>query len=129
MFTVAQIKAAHANVKSGADFPNYIQEIKKLGVKTFETWVIDSHTDYVGDSQYQTSSQPMYAQLSIADTVDKETFAHALHIHQQGQTDYFTFCTACAATGIEKWIVDLEAMTCTYFDKAGHPVLVEQIPA
>lgn len=30
MFTVEQIKAAHAKVKSGADFPGYITEIKSL---------------------------------------------------------------------------------------------------
>ncbi len=28
MFTVEQIKAAHSKVKSGADFPSYIKEIK-----------------------------------------------------------------------------------------------------
>ena len=32
MFTVEQIKAAHSKVKSGADFPAYIQEIKALGL-------------------------------------------------------------------------------------------------
>lgn len=32
MFTVEQIKTAHSKVKSGADFPAYIQDIKKLGV-------------------------------------------------------------------------------------------------
>jgi len=39
MFAVEQIEAAHFNVKSGADFPKYIQEIKSLGVTSFETWV------------------------------------------------------------------------------------------
>jgi hypothetical protein len=32
MVTIEQIKQAHNKVKSGADFPKYIQEIKKLGV-------------------------------------------------------------------------------------------------
>lgn len=44
MFTVEQIKAAHSKVKSGADFPKYIRDIKQLSVHAFETWVIDSHT-------------------------------------------------------------------------------------
>jgi len=26
----------------------------------------------------------------------------------------------CTETGIEKWRVDLEKMTCTYFDKSGN---------
>lgn len=40
MFTVEQIEQAHGKVKSGADFPKYIQEIKALGVTSFETWVL-----------------------------------------------------------------------------------------
>lgn len=128
MFTVAQIEAAHSKVRSGADFPKYIQEIKTLGVTGFETWVTDSHTQYFGADGYQTSSDPMYTPLSIAEATDKTTFTDRLKIHQQGQTDYLTFCKDCAATGIEKWRVDLGKMTCTYFDKAGQEILVERIP-
>ena len=47
MFTVTQIEEAHSKVKSGADFPKYIQEIKSFGVLGFTTWVKDSHTDYI----------------------------------------------------------------------------------
>lgn len=128
MFTIDQIKAAHSQVKSGADFPAYIQAIKQLGVTGFETWVADSHTVYFGHNHFQTQSEPMYDPLSIADSTGKAQFEKYLNIHQQGQTDYYAFCTHCAETGIEKWIVDLEAMTCIYYDKAGQPILVETIP-
>jgi uncharacterized protein YbcV (DUF1398 family) len=129
MFTVAEINTAHSKVKSGADFPAYIQAIRQLGVTAFETWVTDSHTEYYGSGDYRTASAPMYAPLAISDNADKEKFSHYLHIHQQGETDYRTFCQHCAATGIEKWFVSLEAMTCTYYDKAGNEVLQENIPA
>ena len=56
MFTIEQIKAAHSKVKSGADFPGYIQDIKRLGVNAFETWVIDSHTEYFGKDGYHIRS-------------------------------------------------------------------------
>lgn len=128
MFTVEQIKQAHSKVRSGADFPAYIREIKQLGVTAFETWVRDSHTVYFGKNDYKTESKPMYEILSIADKSDEETFKHSLKIHQQGETDYFAFCRHCAATGIEKWFVSLEAMTCTYYDKVGSEILVEAIP-
>jgi len=39
-----QIKAAHSKVKSGADFPAYIQDIKKTGVTFYETSLTDDHT-------------------------------------------------------------------------------------
>ena len=128
MFTVEQINEAHSKVKSGADFPKYIQEIKGLGVSAFETWVKDSHTDYSGTNNYQTSSKPLYENLAIADNSNKVKFGYYLKSHQQGETDYFTFCKHCAETGIEKWVVCLNEMTCTYYDKAGNEILVEQIP-
>jgi len=128
MFTVEQIKAAHSKVKSGADFPKYIQAIKQLGVSAFETWVIDSHTEYFGKGGYQTKSQPMYEKLDIVEQSDQDKFNHYLKIHQQGNTDYKTFCKHCAETGIEKWFASLDNMTCTYYDKAGNKILVETIP-
>jgi uncharacterized protein YbcV (DUF1398 family) len=128
MFTVEQIKAAHSKVKSGADFPKYIQDIKQLGVHAFETWVIDSYTEYFGRDEYQVKSEPMYKNLVIAGKSDKSKFTEYLKIHQQGKTDYNTFCRHCAGSGIEKWFASLNEMTCTYFDKAGNKVLVEKIP-
>ena len=128
MFTLAQILQAHAKVKSGADFPKYIQEIKQHGVTAFQTWVADSHTEYFGNENQQIKSQPQYKTLKIAETLNTEKFTHYLKLHQQGQTDYHTFCSHCAETGIEKWYVSLDKMTCTYQDKAGKNVLVENIP-
>jgi len=129
MFTVAQIEQAHEKVKSGADFPKYIQEIKAMGVSGFDTWVTDSHTEYFGANDYKTQSQPQYDNLIIADVTNKEKFVSQLRAHQQGQTDYYTFCKDCAENGIEKWVVDLDEMTCIYYDKAGEEILVEQIPS
>ena len=128
MFTVEQINQAHEKVKSVADFPKYIQEIKQIGVTSFETWVTDSHTEYFGENNYQTKSLPQYEKLTIADSSNREKFCRYLKIHQQGETDYFTFCRHCAETGIEKWFVCLDEMTCTYYDKAKNKILVEQIP-
>jgi uncharacterized protein YbcV (DUF1398 family) len=128
MFTIEQIESAHEKVASGADFPKYIQEIKGLGVMSFETWVCDSHTEYFGKNGFQTQSKPKYENLLIAEISDKDQFGQYLKIHQNGETDYLAFCNHCAETGIEKWKVDLQKMTCTYYDKAGNAILVENVP-
>lgn len=128
MFTIDQIETAHRKVKTGADFPQYIKEIKRIGVVTFETWVNDSHTDYSGENGFKISSKPMYRNLEIANNSDPIKFKHYLSVHQQGQSDYLTFCKNCAETGIEKWFVSLVTMTCTYYDKAANEILVERIP-
>ena|SRR5690606_15497998 len=128
MFTIEQIEQAHEKVKSGADFPKYIQEIKELGVIGFVTWVKDSRTEYLGENNFTTNSKPKYDELIISGNSDKENFQTQLKKHQQGETDYFTFCKDCAKTGIEKWVVRLDEMTCIYYDKVGNEILVEQIP-
>jgi uncharacterized protein YbcV (DUF1398 family) len=128
MFTLDQIKAAHAKVKSGTDFPNYIQDLIHLGVTFYETYVSDGHTDYLGTNGYQTSSEPKYSELIIAEQSDVEQFRLDLKAHQQGKTDYATFCNDCAKSGVEKWTVRMDKMTCTYYDKAGNELLEEAIP-
>lgn len=128
MFTLEQIKAAHSKVKSGADFPAYIQEIKDLGVTSYDTFVSDGHTDFFGEENYKTTSPAKYATLTISETLNTTQFKIDLKEHQQGKTDYLTFINLCATFGIEKWTVSMDKMTCTYYDKAGNEILVEEIP-
>ena len=129
MFTLERIKAAHSKVKSGADFPAYVQELIVLGVINYETYVADGHTDYFGKNGFTISSDKKYQPLHITDDVDAVQFEKKLKAHQQGKTDYLTFCSDCAQSGVEKWKVDMKAMTCIYYDKAGNKMLAEAIPA
>ncbi len=128
MFTVEQIKEAHSKVKSGADFPAYIQDLKKLGVTYYETFVSDGHTDYCGANDYKITSPVKYAFLPVSEVANEERFKSDLKAHQEGKTDYPTFCNDAAKLGIEKWAVCMDEMTCTYFSKAGKKILVEEIP-
>lgn len=128
MFTVEQIQDAHSKVKSGADFPAYIHDLKNLGVINYETFVVDGHTDYYGANQFKTSSTAKYDALKMASITNIEQFKADLKAHQQGKTDFATFCKDCAKSGIDKWAVGLDAMTCTYYDSTNKEILVEQIP-
>ncbi|MFN3488925.1 MAG: DUF1398 family protein [Emticicia sp.] len=64
----------------------------------------------------------------MADTPNNEPFKAELVAHQEGKTDFLTFIKMCAMFGIEKWTICMDKMTCTYYDKAGKEILVEQIP-
>ncbi len=128
MFTAEQIKAAHSKVKSGADFPSYIKEIKALGVTHYEAYVTDGHIDYHGANYYTAKVPAKYNPLAIADTTKSKEFKAALVAHQQGETGFLTFITMCASFGIERWAICMDKMTCTYYDKAGNEILTEQIP-
>lgn len=128
MFTTEQIQAAHVKVKSGADFPAYVQELIRLGVKSYDLFVADGHAEYFGEKGYKTVSAANYTALTIAESSNKEAFKQKLKSHQQGETDYMTFCRDAAASGVEKWTVDMQEMTCAYYNKAGNKLVVETIP-
>ena len=128
MFTVEQIKKAHSKVKSGADFPSYIKEIKAFGVTHYEAYVTDGHINYHGGKDYTATVPAKYETLAIAENAKTEEFRAELLAHQKGKTDYLTFIRMCAETGIEKWEICMDKMTCTYFDKSGNEILVELIP-
>lgn len=128
MFTVEQIKTAHSKVKSGADFPSYVKEIKTLGVTHYEAYVTDGHINYYGMNNYTANVPAKYEPLKIAEKANGKEFKTELLAHQQGKTDFLTFIKMCADFGIEKWEICMDKMTCTYFDKEGNLILVEQIP-
>ncbi|MES2387149.1 MAG: DUF1398 family protein [Bacteroidota bacterium] len=128
MLTLQEHKEIHAKVKSGADFPAYIQAIKNKGISSYETYVSDGHTVFRGENNEQIISEPKYPNKHIADTSSVEMLKNALSIHQQGQTDYPTFCQQAADAGVDKWAVSTGALTCTYLNKAAGVMLEESIP-
>ncbi len=128
MFTLQQIHDAHAQVKSGADFPRYMQDLITLGITSFETFVFDNHTQYCGKDGFTIGSEGFTETLTLNGKYNGDQFKADLKSHQLGNTDYLTFLRDCAKSGIEKWIVLMDKMTCTYYDVLGNAVLVESIP-
>ncbi|HCM35464.1 DUF1398 family protein [Chryseobacterium sp.] len=127
-FTINDIIAAHQKVKSGADFPQYIKEIKGLGVSHYTTYVNDGNTEYFDADNQSAQTGGKYDTLGISEKVNLDNFKRRLELHQQGGTDYMTFCNDCAENGVEGWVMNLDVMTCTYFDKERNDILIEQIP-
>ncbi len=103
MFTVEQTKSAHSKVKSGADFPSYIKEIKALGVTHYEAYVTEGHIDYHGANDYTAKVPAKYNPMVIAETSKGEECKAELNAHQQGKTDFLTSIRRCATLGIENW--------------------------
>lgn len=128
MFTIEQIQSAEAKVKSGADFPNFIQEIKLMGVVRNDVFVINGMSVYYGEGDHTVQGAPAYEDLIIEETSSVEELKEALKVHQNGATDYMTFCRQIAVAGVEKWVTDLNEMTVTYLDSAGNEMVVEHIP-
>lgn len=129
MFSTEEIKSAEAKIKSGADFPQFIKEIKALGVVRNDVYVSTGLSIYFGSDDYSVQASPEeYPQFTINDESSVEKLSHALRIHQNGETDYFTFCKQAADAGVEKWVIDIQKMTCTYLDMEQKELVKELIP-
>ena len=128
MFTIDDIHAAESKIKTGADFPMFIKEIKGMGVKRNDVYVSNGLSIYFDDEDNaQQLSPDGYPPLIINDEASAGKLKHALEIHQKGETDYFTFCKQAADAGVEKWVTDLDEMTCTYLDAEGNELVKEKI--
>lgn len=128
-FTIEEIKTEHQKVKSGADFPKYIQAIKDLGVSHYTAYVADGNTEYFDSENHSANTGSKYEALLVSENLNLDQFKLRLKLHQQGGTDYMTFCKDCAENGVEGWKMDLKEMTCTYFDQKGNHILEEKVPS
>jgi len=128
MFTVQQIKDAHAKVKSGADFPRYIQELKHLGLTRYEFLLSTGDTVYYGENGFSVQSGARYETRAIKYPASASELRGYIAAHQRGESDFHTICVQAAAAGVEKWVIDFEKMTCTYYDLDKNEMVVEPIP-
>jgi len=128
MFTEQQLKEAHSRVKTGADFPRYVQEIKQLGLITYEYLVKDGTTIYYGNNGHLVKSAAKYDPMDIATSSSAASLQHTISIHQQGKTDFITFCRQAAEAGVEKWVIDTQKMLCIYYDRQRSEMVAEPIP-
>ena len=128
MFTEQQLTAAHSKVKSGADFPAYVNEIKGLGLLRYEFWVDNGRITYYGANDHVINSNAKYVNKDISPQSSADQLKDIIAIHQQGKTDFITFCDAVAASGVKKWVIDTSLMTCTYYDLRDNEMVSEAIP-
>lgn len=133
VFTQEQIDVVRAKVKSGTDFPREIQEFKDIGILRYEFLLESGICVYIGKNNFLLNAPTAYStfdflnlKISVNSSVDK--LKHVLIIHQNGETNFQTFCVQAAQRGVNKWVSDLEKMTCTYYDLTGTIMLVEKIP-
>lgn len=128
MFTLEQIKAEFAKVRSGADFPALIAGFKQIGIAGYEHHVADGITIYNDGAEGTLTTPAKYNEIPVNTAISLEALKGALAVHQRGDTDYLTFCRQAANAGVAKWVVNTGEMTCTYYGANGAEMLCESIP-
>jgi uncharacterized protein YbcV (DUF1398 family) len=127
-FTEEGIRAAYARTRTGADFPRLIQDLKKLGIVSYDH-MVEFGSNVFRDRHCQSASlRKMGLSVPVSDSADVELLKRHISDHQSGLTNYPELCGLAGAAGVEKWTSDLLAMTCTYFDKSGRRMHEELIP-
>ena len=128
MFNIEEIKTSESKIKTGADFPQFIKEIKEMGVVRNDVYVSNGLSVYFNSEDHSVQVSPdEYPALVINDESSVDKLKHALQVHQKGETNFVTFCKQAADAGVEKWVVDLNKMTCTYLDTAQKELVKEVI--
>lgn len=128
MFSIEQIHEAYSKVKSGSDFPQFVQDLKLLSVTSYDNFVRDGSTKYYGTNNFVLDGEAKYPAMDISEVSSSGKLKHAISIHQQGQTDYPTFCRQAADAGVEMWTTHMIEMTVTYYDPDKNLLIMEPIP-
>jgi uncharacterized protein YbcV (DUF1398 family) len=127
MFTIEQINDLHDRLGTMESFAVYVRALKSVGVERFDTYLVDGHSEFFGTDGHMVKSPGAHEKLTVADTSNREAFLEHLKLHSQHKTSYVEMSQGLAESGIEKWTVDTNRMMITYYDKAGHALLIESI--
>jgi uncharacterized protein YbcV (DUF1398 family) len=127
MFTIEQINDIHDRLGNAETLRDYLQALHALGVKKYNSYLTDGHSEYFGEQGEKVVSPAAHEPMTIAETSNRDEFLKHLHRHEQGKTSYVEMSQGLAESGIEKWTFDTSKFAISYYDKAGNEMLVEQI--
>lgn len=127
-FSAEAIREIYTRPRSGFNFPALVRELKAAGVASYEHVIETGANVFHSKDGAMLTLDKMGPPCPVSDQVDAESLRKIIAQHQQGLSDYPTFCRLAGNIGVARWVCDLSAMTCSYFDKSGNSMHVEAIP-
>ncbi|MFB2437399.1 DUF1398 domain-containing protein [Staphylococcus aureus] len=126
-FKLSAIQQAHQHF-TGVDFPKLFKAFKDMGMTYNIVNIQDGTATYVHQSEDDIVTSSVKSNHPVAPSSNQSIVQDVLTRHQQGQTDFETFCDEMAQAGIYKWHIDIQAGTCTYIDLQEQAIISELIP-
>lgn len=126
-FKLSAIQQAHQQF-TGVDFPKLFKAFKDMGMTYNIVNIQDGTATYVHQSEDDIVTSSVKSNHPVAPSSNQSIVQDVLTRHQQGQTDFETFCDEMAQAGIYKWHIDIQAGTCTYIDLQEQAIFSELIP-
>ena len=127
MFTIEQIHDIHDRLGTMERFPEYVRALSAIGVEKYDSYLSDGHSEYFAEDGRSVVSAAVHEVLPVNDASDREKVVDHLGLHELGRTSYLEMSKGLANSGVEKWTVDVKAMTLTYVDKQGRALVTEAI--
>ncbi|HWA67438.1 MAG TPA: DUF1398 family protein [Mycobacteriales bacterium] len=127
MFTIEEIDELHERLGNANTLPDYVRALGALGVVRYDSFISDGHSEFFAADGRKVVSQSAHEELAVAETSDREAFLGHLRRHERAETSYLEMSRGMAESGVERWTVDVGAMTMTFHGRTGEALLVEQI--
>jgi len=127
-FTEENVRVIYSRPRTGADFPALIRELKSVGVVSYDHLIETGANIFHGGNGQALTLPRVGPAFPVSRQPNVESLKKIISEHQRGLSDYPTLCRLVGEVGVEKWVCDLLAMTCSYFDKSGSKMHVELIP-
>ncbi|WP_035051106.1 DUF1398 family protein [Carnobacterium pleistocenium] len=119
-------KAVYAE-KNAGEFPQLMQEFKKMGVKRYDYLVAEGMYRYFDDES--SIDLPLNGKpKEVAAQSDHETIKAVVKRAQAGEFDFETFCELAGQAGVPFWTSDLVLKQVVYYDTNHQALLIEPIP-
>ncbi|MFI5731803.1 DUF1398 family protein [Kribbella sp. NPDC051587] len=127
MFTLEQVDEIHERLGKASTLGAFLEALREIGVVASDSYVTDGHTTYFGADGHEVSTSPAHEVFEVAASSDKDAFLAELKRVEEESAGYVEMSRAFAAAGVEKWTFDTQALTITYYDRAGSALLAEPV--
>lgn len=126
-FSLESIHRAQ-NLFTGPDFPKLVREYRKMGIVTNIYNIEIGLVIYENKNGKQIKDSGIKVNFEIIPSAVYIDALLSLQKNQKGESDFLSFCNEIGKAGIYKWVVNLENMTCNYYDKKETIVISENVP-
>jgi uncharacterized protein YbcV (DUF1398 family) len=113
---------------AGQPYPQFVKNLKEIGVKRYEVSVADQLTTVYADEGDPLQVPGSNSQLVCSKTFFEPHLKAALQSTQSGLTDYAQFLSEIAEAGVHRYVADLDNMKVSYYGKEPSEKYEEAIP-
>ncbi len=127
MFTIEEIENLHLASEKGMDFIEFLNKLKEMNVEYYDFYVSDGRYKYTHIDGDSIETKPLYEKKEISTVSNVGMLKQSVKVHQNGDTDFLTFCRQASESGVMIWRVEITNLRVTYLGHDFGELLVENM--